>query len=135
MASAQRSIPDRVRTIDAVAMAAYAGATWDWTQTHLDVAAAQAAGFERPIVDGQMLGALLAAHAQDAIGAGARVTELAFRHAGPVLRDDRVRIRGVVVSDDGATVVLEQDVHVVDDTGNELGHAIIAARTTVVVEG
>lgn len=128
-------VPDMVRSINAVAMAAYAGATWDWTQTHLDADAARAAGFVRPIVDGQMLGAILAAHAQRTAGRRVRVVAMRFRHTGPVLRDDRIRIRTEVLSDDGTTRVIRQDVDVLDEGDTVLRRAIIGAETTVTTEG
>jgi acyl dehydratase len=125
------ALPDRVLTIDGVAMAAYAGATWDWIQTHLDSAVATAAGFPRPIVDGQMLGALLAAHAQDGLGAGARVVAMSFRHADAVYRADRVRISGTRGAMDAeGEVVVTQSVHVLGDDGSARP-VITGARTTV----
>ena len=127
----KRIVPDRVHTFDGIGMTAYAGATWDWTQMHLDLAAAQAAGFERPVVDGQMIGALLAAHAQDAIGLRCRVTQLKFRHSQPVFRDDRILIRGRILADDGQTITLQQDVDVLGPDGGVLRRAIIGAEASV----
>jgi len=130
-------IPDWTRTIDGIAMAAYAGATWDWTQTHLDTSAARSAGFELPVVDGQMLGALLVAHAQDAIGPRSRATQLRFRHSHPVFRGDRIRIRGRILrlSEEGLAVTLHEDIDVVDVEGAVVRQAVIGAEVTVSVAG
>jgi acyl dehydratase len=135
MTSPRRAIRDRVQRIDGVAMAAYAGATWDWIQTHLDTAAARKAGFDRPIVDGQMLGALLAAHGQDAVGDSARVVALSFRHRAPVYQGDRVRIQGTVTSNDRGTVVIAQDMQVIDDNDEILRVAILDAQCTINAHG
>lgn len=122
-------MPDRVLTIDAVMMTAYAGATWDWFQTHVDSAAAAAAGFPRPIVDGQMLGAFLAAHAQDGIGPDARVVAMSFRHHGGVFRGDVIRVRGTRGAPDAeARVTVTQTIEVVDGTDD--GRVVVTGETT-----
>ena len=51
-------LPDLVRTITLTDMVAYGGATWDSHRLHYDTDFAVRAGMERPVVDGQMLGAL-----------------------------------------------------------------------------
>ena len=113
-------------------MTAYAGATWDWFQTHLDSTAARRAGLPAAIVDGQMLGALLATHAQDGIGAGARVLAMRFRNSGAVYRDDTILIDGRVVESryeaDVELLTVEQNIRVV---GDESRVAIKGAYTTV----
>lgn len=131
MTSNEVAVPDLIRVIDAVSMTAYAGATWDWTQMHLDLAAAQAAGFRAPVADGQMLGALLANHALGAMQRRLRVVGMSFRHSAPVLRGDRIRISGRITADDGETCSLHQDVDVIDAAGEPLGKAISGATTTL----
>lgn len=83
---------DLVRTLDSAALVAYAGATWDWYRTHHDAEAARAVGLPRPIVDGQMLGALLAEHAQDRFGPRARIRRMDFRFAAMAFAGDTVRV-------------------------------------------
>lgn len=126
-------IPDRSIDITGVAMAAYAGATWDWFQTHLDTAAARAAGFERPVVDGQMLGAQLAAHAQDGVGRASRVVAMSFRHRAPVFRGDRIRVRGTATWQENGIVVIRHHMTVVD--GDEVVREVITGAETTVVAG
>ena len=53
-------IPPLELRIDVTDMVAYAGATWDWHRLHYDMEYIRSTGFSAPIVDGQMLGALLA---------------------------------------------------------------------------
>lgn len=86
------SSTDLVRRLDSVALVAYAGATWDWYRTHHDAEAAAAVGLPRPIVDGQMLGALLAEHAQELLGPRARIRAMRFRFASMVFSGDTVRV-------------------------------------------
>ena len=131
MTSGEAAVRDLIRVMDAVSMTAYAGATWDWTQIHLDLPAAQAAGFQAPVVDGQMLGALLASHALGATQRRLRVVEMSFRHAAPVLRGDRIRVSGRILSDDGETCSLHQDVDVIDASGTPSRRAISSAKTTL----
>lgn len=129
MAEGRSCDSDLICVISATSMACYAGATWDWTHTHLDQAAAQAAGFERPIVDGQMLGALLALHALRNGAPGMRIERMRFRHADAVLCEDRIRISGEVHDDDGRVRTLWQHVDVIDTDGGIVRRAIVDAET------
>ena len=112
-------LPDLERTLDAAALVAYAGATWDWHRMHYDAEAAAAAGLPKPIVDGQMLGALLAEHVQDWAGPRARIREMSFRFASMVLVGDTVRVVGTVEGvkdvDDARRVRVTQQVLVGED--------------------
>lgn len=101
---------DVVRTLDAATLVAYGGATWDWYRTHYDAVAVAAAGLPAPIVDGQLLGALLAEHAQDWAGPRARIARMAFRFASMVFAGETVRVTATSVQREGATVTLTQDV-------------------------
>ena len=58
-------LPDLVRTVTLTDMVAYGGATWDSHRLHYDHSFAVSAGMERPVVDGQMLGALKTDHQPD----------------------------------------------------------------------
>jgi acyl dehydratase len=100
------SVPPLERTIEQPDMIAYAGATWDWHRLHYDPAYARGLGFPKPVVDGQMLGALLAEQLLDWLGPRAFVTKLAFRFRSPVTAGETVRCEGEVtaVEDGHATV-------------------------------
>ena len=127
------ALPDRLHTLSAVTMTAYAGATWDWLQIHIDRQAAREAGFSDAIVDGQLLGALLAAHAQDGVGPGSRVRELAFRHTAPVYRNETVRITGTCVAvQPQGSVTVRQDVEVVDPTTHLIHRVAVRSASTTV---
>jgi acyl dehydratase len=120
------TVPPLQRTIDLASMVAYAGATWDWNRLHYDTAFLADRGLERPVVDGQMLGALLAEQAMDWLGGGAFPTRMSFRFRAMVFAGDTVRVEGVVVDVDreADTVTLGQQVLV--------GDAVAATGTTVV---
>jgi len=120
------AVPPLERIIDLASMVAYAGATWDWNRLHYDAAFLAERGLDRPVVDGQMLGALLAEQAMDWLGGGAFPTRMSFRFRSMVFADDTVRVEGVVagVDEDADTVTLDQQVLV--------GDTIAATGTTVI---
>lgn len=107
-----QALPVLRRTLELPDLVAYAGATWDWYRTHYDPEAVRAAQLPAPIVDGQMLGALLAEHAQDWAPPRARLTALEFRFAAMVFAGDTVEVSGTVAEVDGDRVVLDQRVTV-----------------------
>jgi acyl dehydratase len=82
-------------------LVAYAGATWDWHRMHYDRDYAQQAGFESPVVDGPMLGALLAEQLLDHFGPQAFVRELAFRFRSIVRAGETVRCEGEITDVSG----------------------------------
>jgi acyl dehydratase len=81
------------RTITLSNMVAYAGATWDWHRLHYDSEYAQAHGMRAPVVDGQMLGALMAMQGTGEAGAGRMMVELAMQLRSAVFAGDTVTLR------------------------------------------
>lgn len=112
-------------------MVAYAGATWDWHRLHHDQAYARERGLEAPIVDGQLLGGLLATALQEWLGEDARIRTLEFRFAAPVAVGEVVRCEGEVVErlEDGVRCALR--VLVVDADGELVREAIRVAGAEV----
>ncbi|WP_433346777.1 MaoC/PaaZ C-terminal domain-containing protein [Microtetraspora malaysiensis] len=106
--------PALERTIQAADMVAYAGATWDWHRLHYDRVYLKERGLHLPVVDGQMLGALLAEQVQDWLGPTARLRRLRFRLTAMVFAEETVRVTGVVTAVDGERVTIEQRVTVAD---------------------
>ena len=104
-----------VRTIELPDMVAYAGATWDWHRLHYDSAWLAERGLERPVVDGQLFGALLAEMVLDWAGPGAELTALSFRFKGFVFAGETVRCTGLVTSIEDGVTSLECRVDVVGD--------------------
>ncbi len=103
-------LPVLQRRIALPDMVAYAGATWDWHRLHYDPDYLAARGLDRPVVDGQVFGALLAEQVQDWIGAAGVLRALRFRFKSLVYAGDTVRCTGVVRSVGGALVTVEHQV-------------------------
>jgi acyl dehydratase len=95
------SFPALERTITLTDMVAYAGATWDWHRLHYDHEFLEAAGIPKPVVDGQMLGALMAEQILDHYGPRAFITHLSFRFRSMVFAGDTVRVEGEASDDTG----------------------------------
>lgn len=120
-------LPVLERELSLVSLVVYAGATWDWQRMHYDAAAS---GSERPVADGQMLGALLAKQAMDWGGPGAWVTRMGFRFKAMVFAGDTVRCESEVVGVQeragGLLVDLRQ--WVTCDRGPAIEHASLVLR-------
>jgi acyl dehydratase len=104
------ALPALERTITLTDMVAYAGATWDWHRLHYDQAYLNAAGLPRPVVDGQMLGALMAEQLLDQLGPGAFIARLGFRLSAMVFAGDTVRVEARFVEEnaDGLAVFAQR---------------------------
>jgi acyl dehydratase len=107
-------LPILERRLDLVDLVIYGGATWDWYRWHYDAAAAAAAKLPAPLVDGQMLGALLARQALTWAGPRARIQRMQFRFKSMVFAGDTIRCESEVTSvaraADGFVVSLAQRV-------------------------
>ena len=119
------------RTIELADMVAYAGATWDWHRLHYDSAWLASRGLDRPVVDGQLFGALLAEMVLDWAGPGAELTSLSFRFKGFVFAGETVRCTGRVTSVEDGLTSLECRVVVVDALGDEARVAVAPVAATV----
>lgn len=91
-------LPDLERPLGIVDLVMYAAATWDWYRWHYDATAAADAHLPGPLVDGQMLGALLARHALEWAGPRARIRRMRFRFASMVFAGDVVRCESTVTA-------------------------------------
>ncbi len=89
-------LPALERTLDLASLVAYAAATWDWYGLHYDPVVVAALGLPQPLVDGQMLGALLAEHALSWAPKNAEVKRMGFRFSSMVFAGDTVRVEGEV---------------------------------------
>jgi acyl dehydratase len=89
-------VPVLERTLTVVHLVAYAGATWDWHRLHYDPNYAASRNLPHPVVDGQMLGALLAEALLDWLGPRAFLRRLSFRLRAMVFAGDTVRCEGEV---------------------------------------
>ena len=122
------AIPPLVRAIGLPDMIAYAGATWDWHRLHYDRDYLASRKLSRPVVDGQLFGALLVELVQDWLGPEAFVCQLDFRLAGLVFAGETVRCEGEVVqvTPDTITAALRTIV-----TGSQERVAVSAASAVV----
>ena len=102
------------RTITLTDMIAYAGATWDWHRLHYDTTFVEEKGLPKPVVDGQMLGALMAEQILDALGPKAFITNLAFKFRSMVYAEDIVRVEAELTEVQEAGVFVKQRVLVGD---------------------
>jgi acyl dehydratase len=102
------AVPALERTLDQVRMVAYAGATWDWHRLHYEPSYAAARNLVAPVVDGQMLGALLAEALLDWLGPRVFIRRMSFRLRGMVFAGDTVRCEGEVTA-----IVAEKDCDVI----------------------
>ncbi len=102
------------RRIALADMVAYGAATWDWHRLHYDEAHARRLGAPAPVVDGQMLGALLAECVLRDAGAGARLVRLAYRNRAPVYAGETVVCSGTIATSDDAGFSVDLSVSVGD---------------------
>ena len=86
------------RELTQVRMVAYAGATWDWHRLHYETAYAAERNLAAPVVDGQMLGALLAEAIIDWLGPRAFIRRLNFRLRAMVFAGETVRCEGEITA-------------------------------------
>ena len=84
------------RKLDLVRMIAYAGATWDWARLHYDPAYVAERKLPAPVIDGQMLGALLSEALLDWLGPRAFIRKLSFRLRAMAFAGDIIRCAGEV---------------------------------------
>lgn len=99
-------LPDLVRTVTLTDMVAYGGATWDSHRLHYDPSFAVSAGMERPVVDGQMFGALFGEQLTRCLEKGQWISRLFFRNTAPTYANETVVCEAEVIGvDDGLTVI------------------------------
>jgi acyl dehydratase len=108
------ALPVLERTLELRDLVAYAGATWDWYGAHYDPAMIARLKLPGALVDGQMLGALLAQQVTGWAGPRAFIRRMGFRFKSMVVAGDTVRCEGVVTGVDGSTVTIRQRVMVRD---------------------
>jgi acyl dehydratase len=101
-------IPPLERVLTQMRLVAYGAATWDWHRLHYEPEYAAARNIPRPIVDGQMFGALLAEALIDWLGPRAFIRRMSFRLRAMVSAGETVRCEGEV-----ASILAEADCDVV----------------------
>ena len=124
-------LPGLEKRITLPMMVFYAAATWDFHRYHYDLEYVRERGFDRPFVDGQMLGAFLAQMLTDWTGDPGTVRRLGFRFREFAFPGDTLTCRGRVTSaeagEGGGTVTCELSIERRDGAlvlGP--GHAVLA---------
>jgi acyl dehydratase len=107
--------PPLVKRIGLPDMVAYAGATWDWHRIHYDAEYLTSRQLPAPVVDGQMLGALLAGQILSWATPEWRLAQLSFRFAELVFAGETVRCELRVDSRTDTTITLVGTVSVEGD--------------------
>ena len=125
-------VPALERTIGSADMIAYAGATWDWHRLHYDAVYLSALGLDAPVVDGQVLGALLVEQLQDWLGPWSFVRVLDYRFKGLVFAGERVRCDGEIADLTAGVVQCSLTVVVIDAAGATLRPAVVPARAEII---
>lgn len=93
-------LPELTRVMTAARLVAYGGSTWDWHEMHHDTEAALRIGFQRPVVDGQMFGALLAQQVNKWTNLQYRIQSMSMRYRSAVHVGEMITVAGQVVAVD-----------------------------------
>jgi acyl dehydratase len=124
------ALPEIGFRVSLTALVMYAGATWDFHRLHYDQAFAARHGMPAPVMDGQMIGALIARQLMQWGGTDAFVRRLSYRLRTPVHADDDIRLTGSVTGVEpggrNGLVLCSIDVHKADGTA-----VVQAARAAV----
>ncbi|MBR74401.1 MAG: hypothetical protein CL872_05650 [Dehalococcoidaceae bacterium] len=73
-------------------LVSYAGATWDFHRYHYDSQfAKEKLNVNKPIVDGQMFGAIIAKHLISELGQNASIVKMKLRYLSMVMIDETVK--------------------------------------------
>lgn len=113
-----------IRKVTLTDMVAYAGATWDWHRLHYDPEFLSSKGLERPVVDGQMLGALMVEQILDEFGPTAYIVRFSIKYKAMMFAGDTVRVLGERLADESDLAVISQKA-IVGETVSAEGRAMV----------
>ena len=123
-------LPDLVVRLDLPRSMAYGAATWDWHRMHYDTEDARARGFEGPVIDGQMFGALIARQVREWGGPRIRFLELEFRNRGFVVVPSTVTLRASIAA--RSETPQGERVEIATQVFDEAGRCVVDGGRTVV---
>jgi acyl dehydratase len=110
-------------------MILYAGSTWDWHKIHYDNQYLEKNLIPRPVVDGQVFGALIAKQVQNSLSNLARIKKMQFNYKNMVFQDEEIEIKSIIlkewVEDNQAFLEVSSTIYVGDRV------VILDAATTV----
>ena len=113
--------------ITALDLALFAAASGDHNLLHLDVAAAEAAGFDKPLVHGMLTMAYAAQLCSTHFGAGS-VRALQTRFTGVAKLGDALVMSAALAQDDGDTAIYDLAAHTKAGSALMLGTARVMRR-------
>lgn len=110
-------------------MILYAGSTWDWHKIHYDNQYLEKNLIPRPVVDGQVFGALIVKQVQNSLSNLARIKKMQFNYKNMVFQDEEIEIKSIIlkewVEDNQAFLEVSSTIYVGDRV------VILDAATTV----
>lgn len=74
-------------------MILYAGSTWDWHKIHYDEQYLRENSIPKPVVDGQVFGALIVKQIQSSLNKFARIEKMKFNYKNMVFQDEEIEIK------------------------------------------
>ncbi len=126
------ALPDLAVRLELPRLMAYGASTWDWHRMHYDTDSARARGFQGPVVDGQMFGALIARQIRAWAGDRARFIRLEFRNRGFVVAPCTVTVVSQVCARE--TVSGAQQIEISSEVVDESGRRVVEhGRSTILV--
>lgn len=90
------ALPTLKKTFTASDLMAYGAATWDWHRLHYDVDYVAARGLEKPVIDGQMYGAIFAQALGAWIGPRGFIEKLSVGYRSMAFAGDTLLLEGSV---------------------------------------
>ena len=101
-------IPLMVRTPDEVDLFSFSAAAWLLHRIHYDVPfTTEHDGHPGLLIHGPLQGTYMMQAAQSAMGAGASIRSITYRHKAPAYLGDTMECGGTIAAVDGPTVTLE----------------------------
>ena len=80
-------------------MVLYAGSTWDWHKIHYDNEYLEKNSIPKPVVDGQVFGALIVKQIHNSFGKFSRIKKMNFSYKNMVFQDEEIQIKSNVLEE------------------------------------
>ena len=90
------ALPSITKTFTASDLMAYGAATWDWHRLHYDWEYVAARGLDKPVIDGQMFGAIFAQVIGEWIGPSGFIQKLSVNYRSMAFAGDTLLLEGSV---------------------------------------
>ena len=80
-------------------MVLYAGSTWDWHKIHYDNEYLEKNSIPKPVVDGQVFGALIVKQIHNSFGKFSRIKKMNFNYKNMGFKDEEIQIKSNVLEE------------------------------------